>query len=107
PAPFLRRCLRLYIKPPDEKELARIVNAHLEDALKGQDDAARNRVTNLINEFVKRRDERNESLANDQLLTAIFLMTRELLPRTDDIGGLKEAVLKPLDSPDEQKVDGK
>jgi MoxR-like ATPase len=107
PAPFLRRCLRLYIKPPDEKELARIVNAHLEDALKGQDDTARTRVANLINEFVKRRDERNESLANDQLLNAIFLMTRELLPRTDDIGGLKEAVLKPLDSPDEQKTDGK
>src|SRR5262245_57077550 len=36
PAPFLRRCLRLYIKPPDDKELARIVDAHLKEALKGQ-----------------------------------------------------------------------
>src|SRR5262245_42666286 len=102
PAPFLRRCLRLYIKPPDETELARIVNAHLEKALSGQDEAAKKRITTLINEFVTRRDQRNESLANDQLLNAIFLMTRELLPKTEDIGGLKEAVLKPLDSPDSQ-----
>jgi MoxR-like ATPase len=100
PAPFLRRCLRLYIKPPDDQELARIVNAHLEEALKGQDAAARERVNDLIAEFVKRRDDRNESLANDQLLNAIFMVTRELLPKTDDIGGLKEAILKPLDSAD-------
>jgi MoxR-like ATPase len=102
PAPFLRRCLRLYIKPPDPEELAKIVNAHLENALNGQDEAAKKRVMNLIDDFVTRRDQRNESLANDQLLNAIFLMTRELLPKTDDIGGLKEAVLKPLDSPDTQ-----
>jgi MoxR-like ATPase len=100
PAPFLRRCLRLYIKPPDEKELAQIVLSHLEKALAGQDDAAMARITKLINEFVTRRDQRNETLANDQLLNAIFLLTRELLPKTDDIGGLKEVVLKPLDSPD-------
>lgn len=100
PAPFLRRCLRLYIKPPDDKELARIVDAHLKEALKGQDEAAQIRIKSLIAEFVRRRDNRNESLANDQLLNAIFMMTHELLPKTEDIGGLKEAILKPLDSAD-------
>jgi MoxR-like ATPase len=100
PTPLLRRCLRLYIKPPDSKELARIVKAHLEEALKGQDAVAQLRIENLIGEFVKRRDNRNESLANDQLLNAIFIMTHELLPKTEDIDGLKEAILKPLDSAD-------
>ena len=100
PAPFLRRCLRLYIKPPDVKELARIVNAHLEGTLKGQNEDAQKRITKLIAEFVNRRDERNELLANDQLLNAIFMMTHDLLPKTKDIGGLKEAILKPLDSAD-------
>jgi MoxR-like ATPase len=100
PAPFLRRCLRLYIEPPNAAELTRIVEAHLDQALEGQSQEVKTRIENLITEFVSRRDQRNESLANDQLLNAVFLMTRELLPRTDDIGGLKEAVLKPLDSPD-------
>lgn len=100
PAPFLRRCLRLYIEPPDAVELTRIVESHLQSALDGQPKESRERIDKLIKEFVDRRDQRNESLSNDQLLNAIFLMTRELLPRTDDIAGLKEAVLKPLDSPD-------
>lgn len=65
PPPFLRRCLQMELHQPDKDKLARIVEAHLGPQ-------ARNQATNLINDFLKRR-ERN-ILATDQLLNAIYLL---------------------------------
>lgn len=66
PPPFLRRCLRLNIQPPDAEKLAAIVASHLgEPALEEGEQ--------LIEQFVESRDFGD--LATDQLLNAIYLVT--------------------------------
>lgn len=68
PAPFLRRCIRFTMPNPDEAQLARIVSAHL-----GPDVAAS--AEEMLRKFAE--DLRNDKrLATDQLLNAIFLVTR-------------------------------
>ncbi|MEU1946950.1 MoxR family ATPase [Streptomyces sp. NPDC059474] len=64
PPAFLRRCVRLDLKQPDEQQLQRIVTMHL-----GEEIGAR--AQELIADFVSRRNERE--LATDQLLNAVRL----------------------------------
>lgn len=70
PPPLLRRCLRMDIAPPGKEDLTRIVKAHLGEDLS-------DRAGDLIERFLERR-RRDGHLANDQLLNAIFLLTRSL-----------------------------
>jgi MoxR-like ATPase len=108
PAPFLRRCLRLKIEPPSVEELKEIVNAHLEDYLvslkAGKAEALASdvddKVNQLVIDFVTRRDTKNEVLANDQLLNAVFLLTHELGADTLTRERLQEAILRPLENKD-------
>ncbi|MFM6747808.1 MAG: AAA family ATPase, partial [Dolichospermum sp.] len=90
PPPFLRRCIRLNIQEPDKIELEQIVKAHLQ-----LDDELSQTADNLIDKFLKKRD--NGELATDQLLNAIYLVTRENSP-TDTQDDLIEKILKYLDS---------
>ncbi|MFG2577919.1 AAA family ATPase [Streptomyces malaysiensis] len=64
PPAFLRRCVRLDLKQPDERQLRQIVTMHL-----GEEVGAR--AQELIADFVTRRNERE--LATDQLLNAVRL----------------------------------
>ncbi|MFE5123840.1 AAA family ATPase [Streptomyces sp. NPDC056669] len=64
PPAFLRRCVRLDLKQPDERQLQQIVTMHL-----GEEIGAR--AQELIADFVSRRNERE--LATDQLLNAVRL----------------------------------
>lgn len=67
PPAFLRRCLRLNIQPPDASKLADIVRGHLgEKVLRDSE--------RLVEHFVESREYGD--LATDQLLNAIFLVTR-------------------------------
>lgn len=66
PPPFLRRCLRLNIQPPDAEKLAKIVASHLGDGVLAEG-------SRLIEQFVESRDYGD--LATDQLLNAIYLVT--------------------------------
>jgi len=69
PPPFLRRCVRLNIDPPNADELQKIVDSHLKQfakTLKPED------ITALIKDFDRRRRE-NQEVATDQLLNAVFL----------------------------------
>jgi MoxR-like ATPase len=66
PPPFLRRCLRLNIQPPDAEKLAMIVASHLGEAALAEGER-------LIEQFVESRDYGD--LATDQLLNAIYLVT--------------------------------
>lgn len=75
PPPFLRRCLRLDIAEPDEDRLARIVEAHL-----GAEVATAARP--LIEDFLARRSV--GSVATDQLLNAVYLVTQGGMPAGDD-----------------------
>lgn len=96
PPPFLRRCLRLDIPEPNPEKLTRIVQAHFGDADK-KNEKARNE---LIQTFLKRRDEERDLLATDQLLNAIFLATQGIdVDWRDDKDTLVNAVLRTLKTP--------
>ena len=91
PPPFLRRCIRLNIQEPDKTELERIVKAHLQ-----LDDELSEKADNLIEQFLKKRQ--NGELATDQLLNAVYLVTRENSPTGTTKDDLIEKILKYLDS---------
>jgi MoxR-like ATPase len=91
PPPFLRRCLRLTMREPERPELERIVNAHL-----GKGIASSEEVGKLIDAFIARR--KKEELATDQLLNAIFMVTRERELIGDDKDKLIQYLLAELDS---------
>ncbi|MEL7223333.1 MAG: MoxR family ATPase [Cyanobacteria bacterium J06576_12] len=108
PPAFLRRCLRLRMPLPKKQMLNRIVTAHLEaefeqlKATKGEDFAEARRAVaesereELIQTFLDKRKEGD--LATDQLLNAIFMVTREQSPLGSDKKRLIQAILKQLSS---------
>ncbi|WP_405386762.1 MoxR family ATPase [Streptomyces sp. NBC_01102] len=84
PPAFLRRCVRLDLREPDERRLREIVAAHLGPAaLDGVDD--------LLRKFLGRRA--TGELATDQLLNAVFLRKAGV---DLDAGSLLKAVLHQL-----------
>jgi MoxR-like ATPase len=93
PPPFLRRCIRLNIQEPDKTELEEIVKAHL--SLK-ENDKLPQIAHDLIEDFFKKRQ--NGELATDQLLNAVYLVTRENSPTGTTKDDLIEKILKYLDS---------
>lgn len=100
PAPFLRRCVRLHINPPEKDELPSIVNSHL---LKYAPTLDSKKVQELVNEFDRLRRE-NEEVATDQLLNAVFLTlaVSDAAGRTFDVTELKslrDNLLHPLSGP--------
>jgi MoxR-like ATPase len=89
PPAFLRRCVRLDIKPPDRDGLVSIVAAQL-----GPDAAEGN--TALIEAFLDRRERAD--LATDQLLNAIYLALSGSRPQGESRDRLLDRVLRTLDS---------
>jgi MoxR-like ATPase len=67
PSAFLRRCVRLDLAPPDHDRLTAIVEAHL-----GADTGGRH--ADLVAAFLARREI--GELATDQLLNAVYLISR-------------------------------
>jgi MoxR-like ATPase len=65
PPAFLRRCLRLDLRPPNADELVAMVRAQLPSLAEDQ--------RSLIQDFLVRTT--NDSLARDQLLNAVFMTT--------------------------------
>ncbi|HEX2805601.1 MAG TPA: MoxR family ATPase [Kineosporiaceae bacterium] len=87
PPAFRRRCLSLYIQPPDAAKLREIVVAQLgEQALADNDD--------LLREFVATREGRD--LATDQLLNLIFLASTGNRPGPELRERLTGLLLRPL-----------
>jgi len=91
PPPFLRRCLRLNMKEPNDVELEKIVAAHL-----GKEPQITKQAKDLIAQFLAKRN--NGDLATDQLLNAIYLMTCEFAPTGKEKEKLVEQLLKYLSS---------
>jgi MoxR-like ATPase len=87
PPAFLRRCLRLDMKPPTEEELTSIVAAHLGSEVLAS-------AHQLVDDFIKERTKGN--LATDQLLNAIYLSSRGIDIR--DKAEIFQAVLRHLTS---------
>jgi len=94
PPAFLRRCLRLNMGEPKPERLKKIVEAHLKDAL--GDKAKVAEASDLIDQFVKR--SKNGDLATDQLLNAIYFVTRERVPDQKTKDKLVKSLMKYLSS---------
>ncbi|MDY7054050.1 AAA family ATPase [Limnospira fusiformis] len=94
PPAFLRRCLRLSMPyQPNSTALKEIVEAHL-----GEDSLTQNpaKINQLIDQFIKRRSQGD--LATDQLLNAIYMVTRDLKPEVSDEQDLVTILMKYLNS---------
>jgi MoxR-like ATPase len=87
PPAFLRRCLRLDVKYPDEARLTEIVKAHL-GPLSTQ-------AEQLIKDFLNL--QKKDDLATDQLLNAIYFTTQAKITLGDK-ETLKKALLRYLTS---------
>ena len=88
PPPFLRRCLRLTMKEPDKKDLVKIIAAHLGEEIKDPEypNKLNNQALNeLVKNFIHRRDEERKTLANDQLLNALFMVTKGRVSTEDPL----------------------
>lgn len=88
---FLRRCLRLNISEPNEEKLREIVEAHL-----GNEPKITKAVNELIQKFLRKRQTRE--LATDQLLNAIYLISRKSAPIGEEKTELIKKLLKSLDN---------
>lgn len=88
PQAFLRRCLRLDIRPPDERTLGKIV-----ESLLGADAAARS--ADLISRFLDQRDS-GEAVTTDQLLNAIYLVTSGIRPPESTRARLRANLIRDL-----------
>lgn len=89
PPAFLRRCLHLDIDPPDENQLRRIIDAHLDH----YDSEETENILKVFNE--KRR--KSGVVATDQLLNAVFLLASGRNINDNEQKKLEQAILKELD----------
>ena len=95
PPAFLRRCLRVKMPDPDKGDLQEIVKAHLED--EQIYDQFKQVIDKYIDGFLTRRDDSDEgTIATDQLLNTIYLLTHNVDEK--DVDELEEVLLKPLTS---------
>ena len=84
PPPFLRRCLRLTMKEPEKEHLIKIISAHLGEEIADPENS--NKLTDqaldtLVDDFIEKR--KTETLANDQLLNALFMVTKGRISTKD------------------------
>lgn len=97
PPAFLRRCLRLRMPDPTPEALKAIVASHFRETSKSQTwQEAEDKITDLIDTF--RRPGNKADLATDQLLNAIYLVTREVSPNDAERQRLQKLLLKRLTS---------
>ncbi|MFF5965294.1 AAA family ATPase [Streptomyces collinus] len=90
PAAFLRRCIRFTMPAPTVESLRGVVAAHLRV---GPEHSAS--VDTLIARFVDRLAS-GESLAVDQLLNAVHVLTSEEAPSGDTVQDVMELILREL-----------
>ncbi len=94
PPAFLRRCLRLNMPyNPNATALKEIVKAHLGSDVITQDEA---KIEELIEKFRELRE--GGDIATDQLLNAIYMVTRKFKPEQEDENDLVDVLLKYLSS---------
>jgi len=103
PAAFKRRCLSLDIEDPKGDRLRDIVIAHIEEATTAaaadaetKRDNLSTEVKALIKKFEDDRDKRGNLLATDQLLNAVYLITRKQAAVGDERKRILETVLREL-----------
>lgn len=86
PAPFLRRCLSLTMKVPRKEDLVRIITAHFDKEIAVKDDRtlSNDSLDALVEDFIENRDS-GKTLATDQLLNALFIVTKGRISAEDEL----------------------
>ena len=90
PAAFLRRCIRYTMPRPTPEALRRVVEAHM-----GPETARTEETRRLIAGFLERLNA-GESLAVDQLLNAVHLLTEQGAPGEDRRQAITDLILREL-----------
>jgi MoxR-like ATPase len=97
--PFLRRCIRLKIDPPQRADLERIINSHLKHYAGVMNTTE---IGGLLGTFETKLSE-NQDISTDQLLNAVFLTVAmcdsERSFDDQEIADLRETLLKQLSGP--------
>jgi MoxR-like ATPase len=86
PPPFLRRCLRLTMKEPEKEHLVKIIAAHLGQEMADPNNSKKlndEALDDLVDNFITQRD--TKTLANDQLLNALFMVTKGRISTKDEL----------------------
>lgn len=94
PPAFYRRCLRLDMPDPTQDSLLPVVRSHFERADPTGWSQHEENLTALIGEFVSKDNKADR--ATDQLLNAIYLMTRKERPSDEDMKRLQKLLFKKL-----------
>ncbi len=82
---------------PDATALKEIVKAHLGSDVLTKDEA---KITKLIKKFIELRD--GGDIATDQLLNAVYIVTRNLKPESTDEEELTDLLMKYLTSTEDR-----
>jgi hypothetical protein len=84
-------------EPNDAEFLSEVVNAHFAKELGEQHwQQAQGTINQLIQDFVQQ--QQGKDVATDQLLSTIYLFSRQVQPDAMDQDSLKQLLLKRLDS---------
>lgn len=101
PPAFLRRCLRVNMPDPDEAALQEIVEAHLKADLDEQQwQNAQDKIEHLIEQFTKFN---TADRSTDQLLNAVYLITRNICPNVSDQEEIRKLLFKRLTSAEDNR----
>jgi MoxR-like ATPase len=99
PPAFYRRCLRVRMPPPTLDSLGPIVRSHFDQAGDGGWTQVEADLEDLIEDFLGKDDKRVDR-ATDQLLNAVYLMTRDESPSEAEMERLKKLLFKRLGEAD-------
>lgn len=94
PPAFFRRCLRAEMPKPNSDSLFSIVQSHFDQNDRNQWTTAEDELRQLIGEFLDRGNKADR--ATDQLLNAVYLITRKDNPSEAEMERLKKLLFKRL-----------
>ena len=94
PPAFNRRCLRVTMPDPTKESLMPVVKSHFDKADKSGWSKTEKNLNDLIDEFLGKGQTSDR--ATDQLLNAIYLLTRSEAPTEQEMKRLKDLLFKQL-----------
>jgi MoxR-like ATPase len=98
PRAFYRRCLRVQMLDPTSESLLPIVQSHFDNADPSGWTKTKANLTGLIGQFLDKGNKADR--ATDQLLNAIYLMTRHERPTEAEMKRLQDLLFKRLSESD-------
>lgn len=98
PPAFYRRCLRVKMPNPTPESLLPIVRSHFNNADRSGWTKTEKNIKDLIGQFLDKGNKADR--ATDQLLNAIYLMTREESPSEEEMKRLQSLLFRRLSEVD-------